>query len=72
MSTSSISVRRQFRLSEIEFEIRRMEVELDFHHEQAKLIEEAIHERQSRLERLQLRLRPSGITGDDHDSLPQV
>jgi len=71
MSTS-ISVRRQFRLSEIEFEIRRMEVELDFHHEQSKLIEEAIHERQSRLERLQTRLRPSGITGDDHDSMSQV
>ncbi len=53
--------RQRFSISELDFEIRMMEVELDYHHEQSKIFEDAIREKQRQLERLQPSLRPSNI-----------
>ena len=62
---SSPSMQRRFRISEIEYKIRRMEVELDFHHEQGRLIEETIREEQQHLDRLQSRTRHSRIVEEE-------
>lgn len=65
MSVYTTGIQNKFRLSDVEFEIRRLEVELDFHREKSKLIEEAIHEKQRRLDRLQTRLIPSRMMERD-------
>lgn len=58
---------RRFRISEIEYDIRRMEVDLDCSIEQSQLIREAINEKQQQLDRLQRRRRTTLISEDDHD-----
>ena len=63
----SNSLQRRFKASEIEHDIRRMEVDLDSNRQQNKLIEEAINERQHQLEQLQPRLRTSITSEDDDD-----
>jgi len=60
-------LQRRFRISEIEYDIRRMEVDLDCSIEQSQLIREAIDEKQHQLDRLQRRRRTSIISEDDHD-----
>ena len=61
------SLRRQFRISEMRYDIQRMEVDLDCSIEQTQLIREAIDEKQHQLDRLQRRRRTSVILEDDHD-----
>lgn len=63
----SISLQRRFRISQIEYNIRKMEVDLDCSREQTKLLEEAINEKQRQLERLQPKLRTSRVMEEDHD-----
>ncbi|QUC64384.1 hypothetical protein NsoK4_08135 [Nitrosopumilus sp. K4] len=64
----SNSLQRRYRITELEYDIRRMEVDLDCCRDQAKLIEEAINEKQRHLDRLQHRLRPSRVMEEDHDT----
>ena len=61
------SLRRQFRISEMRYDIQRMEVDLDCSIEQTQLIREAIDEKQHQLDRLQRRRRTSVSLEDDHD-----
>ena len=60
-------LQRRFRISEIKFDIQRMEVDLDCSIEQTQLIREAIDEKQHQLDRLQRRRRTSVTSEDFHD-----
>jgi len=57
---------RRFRISQMEYDIRRLEIDLDSSIEQSQLIREAINEKQNQLDRLQRRRRTT-ISEDDHD-----
>ena len=57
MSKDSTNIQSRFKISEIEFTIRRMELELDYHREQGKILEETIQEKQRLLDRFQPKLR---------------
>jgi len=62
----SYSLQRRSRISEIKFDIQRLEVDLDCSIEQTQLIREAIDEKQHHLDRLQRR-RTTLRSEDDHD-----
>jgi len=51
----SSSLSQRYKITELEYDIRRMEVDLDCCRAQSQLIEEAINEKQHLLERLQRR-----------------
>ena len=63
----SSSLKLRFKMSEIEYDIRRMEVDLDCSREQSKLIEEAINEKQRRLDGLDPRIRRGRMMEHEHD-----
>ena len=55
------SFSRRFEIAETEYEIRRMEVELDYHREKSRIFEEAIREKQRQLDRFEPRHRYSRL-----------
>ena len=61
------SLQRQFRISEIKYDIQRLEVDLDSSIEQSQLIREAVNEKQHQLDRLQRR-RSTSVTWEDEDN----
>ena len=61
------SFSRRFGIAEAEYDIRRMELEMDYHRKQCRLYEEAIREKQRELERMQPRNQHSGIMEDEND-----
>ena len=63
----SHSLHKRSRILEIQYEIRRMEVDLDCSIEQTQLIREAINEKQDQLDRLQRRRRTTIRSEDDDD-----
>ncbi len=65
----SHSLKFRFKISEIEYDIRRLEVDLDCSREQSKLLEEALNEKQRRLEVLYPRIRHGRLIGrDEHEA----
>ena len=67
MSIDSPTIQNRFQLSEVEFTIRRMEVELKFHREQARLMDVAIQQEEQNLDRLQSRSRHSRMMEEEHN-----
>ena len=67
MLVDSPTIQRRFRALALEFEIRRMELDLEFNQNQSRLIEENIQEKQERLERLVSRNRHSRVLEEDNE-----
>ena len=59
------SFSRRFGIAEAEYDIRRMELEMDYHRNQYRLFEEAIREKQRELERMQPRHGHSRLMGEE-------
>jgi len=67
MYVDSPTTQRRFRALALEFEIRRLELDLEFNQNQSRLMEENIQEKQERLERLVSRPRHSRVMEEDNE-----
>ena len=60
-------LQRRFRISQMEYDIRRLEIDLDSSRDQSQIIREAISEKQNQLDRLQRR-RSTSVTWEEEDN----
>ena len=56
---------KRLSITDLEYEIRRMESELEYHRKKARIFEETLKEQQQQLSRLQRRQRPERYIGED-------